>query len=42
MLIFDARTWFTYDVTKLEKEISIAQDEKDIQTAFRDVADAIA
>jgi multidrug efflux system outer membrane protein len=42
MPIFDARTWFAYDVTKIEKEISIAQYEKAIQTAFREVADALA
>ena len=42
MPIFDARTWSAYDVTKIEKEISIAQYEKAIQTAFREVADALA
>ncbi|MFZ2417675.1 MAG: efflux transporter outer membrane subunit, partial [Smithellaceae bacterium] len=42
MPIFDARTWFAYDVTKIEKEISVAQYEKAIQTAFREVADALA
>jgi multidrug efflux system outer membrane protein len=42
MPIFDARTWSAYDVTKVEKEISIAQYEKVIQTAFREVADALA
>ncbi|HQN71664.1 MAG TPA: efflux transporter outer membrane subunit [Smithella sp.] len=40
--IFDARTWSAYEVTKVEKEISIAQYEKAIQTAFREVADALA
>jgi multidrug efflux system outer membrane protein len=40
--IFDARTWSAYKVTKVEKEISIAQYEKAIQTAFREVADALA
>jgi multidrug efflux system outer membrane protein len=40
--IFDARTWSAYDVTKAEKEISIAQYERTIQTAFREVADALA
>jgi len=40
--IFDARTWSAYDVTKVEREISIAQYEKAIQTAFREVADALA
>jgi len=42
MPIFDARTWSAYDVTKLEKEMSVAQYEKAIQTAFREVADALA
>jgi len=42
MPIFDARTWFAYDVTKIEKEISVAQYEKAIQKAFREVADALA
>jgi multidrug efflux system outer membrane protein len=40
--IFDARTWSAYDVTKIEREISVAQYEKAIQTAFREVADALA
>jgi len=42
MPIFDARTWSAYDVTKVEKEIYLAQYEKAIQTAFREVADALA
>jgi outer membrane protein, multidrug efflux system len=42
MPIFDARVWSAYDVTKVQKEISIAQYEKAIQTAFREVADALA
>jgi len=40
--IFDARTWSAYKVTKVEKEIAIAQYEKSIQAAFREVADALA
>jgi len=40
--IFDARTWSAYDVTKVEKEISVAQYEKAIQAAFREVADSLA
>jgi multidrug efflux system outer membrane protein len=40
--IFDARMWSAYDVTKVEREISMAQYEKAIQTAFREVADALA
>ncbi|MEQ8213793.1 MAG: TolC family protein, partial [Smithellaceae bacterium] len=42
MPIFDARTWFAYDVTKIEKELSVAAYEKAVQTAFREVADALA
>jgi len=40
--IFDARTWSAYDVTKVDREITVAQYEKAIQTAFREVADAMA
>jgi multidrug efflux system outer membrane protein len=42
MPIFDARTWSAYDVTKVEGEISLTQYEKAIQTAFREVSDALA
>jgi outer membrane protein, multidrug efflux system len=42
MPIFDARTWSAYDVTKVEKEITLAQYEQAIQVAFREVADALA
>ncbi len=41
MPIFDARTWYAYDVTKIDKQMSVAQYEKAIQTAFREVADAL-
>ncbi|MEI8172416.1 MAG: efflux transporter outer membrane subunit [Deltaproteobacteria bacterium] len=40
--IFDARMWSAYDATKIEQEIAVAQYEKAIQTAFREVADALA
>jgi len=40
--IFDARTWSALKVTKVEKEIAVAQYEKSIQSAFREVADALA
>ncbi|MBI4633534.1 MAG: efflux transporter outer membrane subunit [Deltaproteobacteria bacterium] len=40
--IFDARTWSAYDVTKVEREICVAQYEKAIQAAFREAADALA
>lgn len=42
MPIFDARIWSAYDVVKVEREISVAQYEKAIQTAFREVADTLA
>jgi outer membrane protein, multidrug efflux system len=42
MPIFDARTWNAYEVTKIDRELSVAQYEKTIQTAFREVADALA
>jgi multidrug efflux system outer membrane protein len=41
MPIFDARTWAAYDVTKVDKEIALAQYEKAIQAGFREVADAL-
>ena len=40
--IFDARLWSLLDATKVEREIAVAQYEKAIQTAFREVADALA
>jgi outer membrane protein, multidrug efflux system len=42
MPIFDARLWSALDASKTEKEIAIVQYEKAIQTAFREVADALA
>ena len=42
MPIFDARLWSAYDATNVEKEIALTQYEKAIQTAFREVADALA
>jgi multidrug efflux system outer membrane protein len=42
MPFFDARTWSAYDASKVEREIALAQYEKAIQTAFREVADALA
>ncbi|MGQ9695531.1 MAG: efflux transporter outer membrane subunit [Thermodesulfobacteriota bacterium] len=42
MPIFDARTWSAYEASKLEREIALTQYEKTIQTAFREVADALA
>ena len=40
--IFDSRLWSALDVTLADKEIAITQYEKAIQTAFREVADALA
>jgi multidrug efflux system outer membrane protein len=40
--IFDARTWAAYRVSEAQQEIALAQYEKAIQTAFREVADALA
>jgi outer membrane protein, multidrug efflux system len=40
--IFDARTWSGLKATKVEREIALAQYEKAIQAAFREVADALA
>jgi multidrug efflux system outer membrane protein len=42
MPIFDARTWWAYDVSKVDREISLTQYQKAIQAAFREVADALA
>ncbi len=42
MPIFDARTWSAYEVTKVAREMAVAQYEKAIQTAFREVADSLA
>ncbi len=42
MPIFDARIWSAYKVAKAQREIAVTQYEKAIQTAFREVADALA
>jgi multidrug efflux system outer membrane protein len=42
MPIFDVRTLAAYDVTKIDRSVCVAQYEKTIQTAFREVADALA
>jgi outer membrane protein, multidrug efflux system len=42
MPIFDARLWGALEASKAEKNMAIAQYEKSIQTAFREVADALA
>lgn len=40
--IFDARTWAAYRVSKAEQKIALTQYRKTIQTAFKEVADALA
>jgi multidrug efflux system outer membrane protein len=42
MPVFDSRTWAALKVTEVDKQSAIAQYEKAIQTAFREVADALA
>jgi len=42
MPIFDPRTWAAHRVSKVEREIAVAEYERAIQTAFREVADALA
>jgi len=42
MPIFDARLWSALSATKVDREIAVAQYERAIQGAFRDVADALA
>lgn len=42
MPIFDARTWSALKASKVEREIALAQYERAIQVAFREVADALA
>lgn len=42
MPIFDARVWAAFRVSKANQKILLTQYEKTIQTAFREVADALA
>jgi multidrug efflux system outer membrane protein len=42
MPIFDSRMWSALQITEVDKKAAIAQYEKAIQTAFREVADALA
>ena len=42
MPIFDARTWSAHRAAKVQSEMAVAQYEKAIQGAFREVADALA
>lgn len=40
--IFDPRTWYTHRASKVQRQIAVAQYEKAVQSAFRDVADSLA
>jgi len=42
MPVFDTRVWAAYKATKVEREYALAQYEKTIQTAFKEVADTLA
>ncbi len=42
MPIFDARTWSAHRAAKVQRELAVAQYERAIQSAFREVADALA
>jgi len=42
MPVFDARLWSALDVAEADREMALVQYEKAIQTAFREVADALA
>jgi outer membrane protein, multidrug efflux system len=42
MPIFDPRTWSALKISEIDKKSAIAQYEKAIQTAFREVADTLA
>jgi len=42
MPIFDARTWSAHKATKVQRDLAVSQYEKAIQSAFREVADALA
>ena len=40
--VFDARTWSAFKAAKVQREMAVAQYQKAIQSAFREVADALA
>lgn len=42
MPIFDARVWAAHEAAKVEREMSLVNYQKTIQTAFKEVADALA
>lgn len=42
MPLFDARTWSAHKAAKVQREMAVTDYERAIQTAFREVADALA
>jgi len=40
--VFDARTWSAFKAAKVQREMAVAQYQKAIQSAFREVADELA
>ncbi len=42
MPIFDARTWSAHRAAKVQREMAVTEYQKSIQSAFREVADALA
>jgi multidrug efflux system outer membrane protein len=40
--IFDARTWSAHRASQVQRDVAVAQYERAVQSAFRDVADALA
>lgn len=42
MPLFDARTWSAHKAAKVQREMAVTDYERSIQTAFREVADALA
>jgi len=42
MPVFDARTWSAHKAANVQRDIAVTQYEKAIQSAFREVADALA
>ena len=42
MPLFDARTWSAYKVSKAQQKLALTQYDRTVQTAFREVSDALA
>lgn len=42
MPIFDARVWAAHEAAKVERQLALVNYEKTIQTAFKEVSDALA